>query len=103
MEFFNSVFYCVIVWFVSMMCCAWFELALLLLFLLTFMYSLHLVGNILLVCPMYSLGESGNFLWYMTLRKYLLCRFYLYQFPICIVGHERCVIFVFLNNSRIQA
>ena len=60
MEFFNSVFYCVIVWLVSMMRCAWFELVLLL-FLMTFMYSLHLVGNILLVCPMYSWGVLGIF------------------------------------------
>lgn len=48
-NFFNSV----IVWLVYMMRCAWFELVLLL-FLMTVMYSLHLVGNIPSVCPMYS-------------------------------------------------
>lgn len=85
MEFFNSVFFYVIVWFVSMMHCAWFELVLLL-FLMTFMYSLHLVGNIPLVCPMYSLGDCGNFLWYMTLRKYLLCvGFTCISFPIVLL------------------
>jgi hypothetical protein len=68
-----------------MMRSAWFELVLLL-FLMTFMYSLYLVGIIPLVCPMYSLGDSWQFVWYMTLRKHLLCEGFTYiSFPIVLL------------------
>jgi hypothetical protein len=44
---------------------------LLLLFLIACICSLHLLWNVLPVCPMYFSGQSRHFIWYMPLLLYL--------------------------------